>query len=291
MPEEDKAKILTPADRRRRQRTTALAFSLLLACVLAALAATVLAVNNGRNYERLVRQVGLDDYLLAAPPPALRIDKQRRQPPANRFPPWLLSPGLERMALFEKAPPLSAEERCNFLRTEKGTQPTFTTSEDDWECVIFEEFDTSPDPASFFIQARGGMPDTFRNFRLKFSLTNPLTETVVLNEAIAAIQRFDLPMAPETRAYISEKLSARTEFTSTSENYWMSFRQEIIDKRRYNLLILPLPQTITCGDPALPLPDKAYRPIHGMTVGCLPLQSYPSRSRPASSPPSLFPAG
>lgn len=290
MPEEDQAKILTPAARRRRQRMAAFAFSLFLAGMLIALAATVLAVNNGRNFERLVRQVGLEDYLLAAPP-ALRIDRQPRQPPASRFPPWLLRAGLERMALFEKAAAFSAEERCNLLRTQKGTQPTFTTSDDDWECLIFEEFDNSSEPASFFIQARGGLPDTFRNFRLKFSLTNPLTETVVLNEAIAAMQRFDLPMAPETRAYLAQKLTARTEFTSTSENYWMAFRQEIIDKRRYNLVILPLPQTITCGDPALPPPDRAGRPIYGMTVGCLSLQAAPRQPPPASSPPSLFPAG
>lgn len=277
MPEEDKADILTPADRRRRQRTGTLVFGLSLAVVLAGLATTVLAVNNGRNYQRLVRQFGLEDYLLpsAPPPPSLRVGRQARQRPGH-YPAWLLRAGLERNAVFEKDASLSAEERCDRLKSENGIEPTFTTTDNGWECLFFEEFGSAAEPASFFVHARGTEPDAVRIFRIKLSLLDSLEEHSVLNGAIAALQRFGLPMTPETRAYLAEKISARADFTSIVENYRMSFSREMMDERRYNLLILPYPQAIACGElPSTP-PDRDGTPTYRMPVGCLALRGTPA---------------
>jgi hypothetical protein len=274
MPEEDKADILTPADRRLRQRSAALVFGFFLAVVLTALATTVLAVNNGRNYERLVRQFALERYLLPAPPaPPLRIGRQRSLPPAEHYPPWLLKAGLERTAVFEKTEALSAEERCELLRDDRGTAPAFTRSGDDWECLFFEEFGNAPEPAALFIQARGAEPDIVNSFRIKVSLTDPAMELAVLSAALAATERFGLAMTPETRSYLTEKLAGRTEFSSIVENYRMTFSQEITDARRYNLLILPRRQTANCGDRPSPPPDRWMTPIYRMPVGCLALRS------------------
>ncbi|MGK6312891.1 DUF6030 family protein [Neorhizobium sp. DT-125] len=282
MPEEE-ANILTPIDRRRRQRTAALVFGLFLALVLAGLATTVLAVNNGRNYQRLVRQFGLEDYLLpASPPPNLRIGRQKPQPPAGHYPPWLLRAGLERSAVFERALSLPAEERCDRLANERGIEPTFTSTDNAWECLFFEEFGASAEPASLFVQARGTEPDVVRILRLKLSLIDPILERSVLDETIAALQRFGLPMTPETRTYLADKILARTDFTSIAENYRMTFSREMTDARRYNLLIQPEPQTIACGEPPPMPPDRGSTPIYHMPVSCLALRGVPARPQSSS---------
>ncbi|CDZ71374.1 DUF6030 family protein [Neorhizobium galegae] len=276
MPEEGKADRQTPADRRRRQRSAVLVFGFFLGVVLAALATTVLTVNNGRNYKRLVRQFALEQYLFPAlPAPSLRIDRHRSLPPAEHYPPWLLKAGLERMAVFEKTEALSADERCDLLRDDRGTAPTFTRSGDDWECLFFEEFGNAPEPAAMFIQVRGTDPDMVTSFRIKVSLTDLTMELAVLSEAIRATERFGLPMTPETRSYLIEKLAGRTEFSSIVENYRMTFSREITDARRYNLLILPRRQTAGCGERPSPPPDRWTAPIYRMPVGCLALRSMP----------------
>jgi hypothetical protein len=282
MPEEGKANIQTPADRRRRQRSAVLVFGFFLAVVLAALATTVLFVNNGRNYKRLVRQFALEQYLFPAPPaPPLRIGRHRSLPPEKHYPPWLLKAGLERMAVFEKTEALSAEERCDLLRDDGGTAPTFSRSGDDWECLFFEEFGNAPEPAALFIQTRGTEPGIVSSFRIKVSLTDLTTELAVLSEAIAATERFGLPMTPETRTYLIEKLAGRTEFSSIVENYRMTFSREITDARRYNLLILPRRQTAGCGERPSAPPDRRTTPTYRMPVGCLALRS-PSQPQSAS---------
>ncbi|MEN3146457.1 DUF6030 family protein [Neorhizobium sp. IRAMC:178] len=274
MPEEDKADRQTPADRRRRQRPAVLVFGFFLAVVLAALTTTVLAVNNGRNYKRLVRQFALEQYLLPAPPaPPLRVSRHKSLPPARHYPPWLLKAGLERMAVFEKTEALSAEERCDLLRDDRGTAPTFSRSGDEWECLFFEEFGNAPEPAALFIQARGTEPDIMSSFRIKVSLTDLTTELALLSEAIGATERFGLPMTPETRSYLIEKLAGRIEFSSIVENYRMTFSREITDARRYNLLILPRRQTAGCGERPSPPPDRWTTPVYRMPVGCLALRS------------------
>src|SRR4051812_35790907 len=89
----------TPADHRRRRQRSVLVFGFFLVAVLSALTATILFVNNGRNYRRLARQWGLEHYLLPAPPaPKLRMDHQRHLSPASSYPPWLLTHNLERSA-------------------------------------------------------------------------------------------------------------------------------------------------------------------------------------------------
>ncbi|CDZ42871.1 DUF6030 family protein [Neorhizobium galegae] len=274
MPEEGKADRQTPADRRRRQRSAGLVFGFLLAVVLAALAATVLAVNDGRNYKRLVRQLALEQYLLPAlAAPQLRVGRHKSRPPERHYPPWLLKAGLERMAVFEKTAALSAAERCDLLRDDRGTAPTFSRSGEGWECLFFKEFGNGPEPAALFIQARGTEPDIMSSFRIKVSLTDLTAELAVLSGAIGATERFGLPMTPETRTYLVEKLAGRTEFSSIVENYRMTFSREISDARRYNLLILPRRQAAGCGEHPSPPPDRWTTPVYRMPVGCLALRS------------------
>jgi len=276
MSEEDKAEGLTPADLRRKRRSGALVFGLFLLAVLAGLAATVLAVNDGRNYRRLAQRFGLQQYLLSPAPQSVRMDRPKLSPPAEHYPPWLLHPGLERTATFEATQARSADERCASLKTDNATEFTFTPTGDGWECLFFQEFGSASEKASLFVQARGALPHLVRSFRIKLSLVDPSADQSVIDEAIVAIERFGLPMTAETRLYIKEMISTRREFSSIVENYRMTFGKEITDERRYNLLILPRPQTIKCGDAPETPPNNATTQIYRMPVGCLALRVTPA---------------
>lgn len=272
MPKEDKPNIVTPADQRRKQRSAVFVFGVFLVMILAGLAATVLLVNDGRNYKRLVRNFGLEVYLLPAPPPPdLRVDRQRQLRPADQYPPWLLRARLERVATFESSAFASPEERCNQLGAERDADPEFTTANDDWECLFFESFGTAREPASIFVQARGGLPDVLQSFRIKLSFTDPPVERSVADETMTIVDRFGIPITRETRDYLADKISRREDFTSVLENYRLTFSREMMDDRRHNLLLLPRPPKIACGEPAPPSPDKDLRPIYQMPIGCLAL--------------------
>jgi hypothetical protein len=271
MSEEDKA-VLTPADLRRRQGSAIRIVVLFIMVVLAGLAAVVLSVNDARNYRRLIQALGLDQYTLFSLRPAnVRIDKQRPLAPAERYPPWLLKATLERQAVFERFDPLPAEERCRRLGEATGAEPEFTNSDKDWECILFKEFGASPSPASFFIQARGQQPDQVRSFRIKLNLTDPQVEPQMLTEAAIALGEFGLPMTPETRTYVVDMLATHREFSSIVENYRMKFAPEMMDPNRYNLLLLPRPQTSECG--AEPAPEHTGGVLHELSIACLPLRN------------------
>ncbi len=278
MPKHQSGDISTPADVRLRQRGAALIFCVFLAAVLAVLGTTVLAVNEGRNYKRLVRQLGLEDYLLPSTPAAIQV---QRQPADPVFPSRLINTTLADTATFRKTPLLSAEERCSLLKNQAG-DPSFTATDDGWECVFFQEFGTAVEQASLFIQSRGSSPDTIRSFRLKISHTDPIVELAVLREVFAAIDRYALPLTPQTRTYLREKLSRRAGFTATTEDYRITFSAEMMDARRFNLLILPLPDKIACdfalAEPAAP---SARRTFAG-PIACLDLAATLPLSRPTS---------
>jgi hypothetical protein len=270
MPKEDKLNIVTPADQRRKQRSAAFVFSVFLVVILAGLAATVLLVNDGRNYKRLVHELGLEEYLLPAPPPPdLRVNRQRQLRPADRYPPWLLRARLERVAAFESMAFASPEEHCGQLGAERDADPEFTSADDDWECLFFESFGAATEPASLFVQARGSLPDVLQSFRIKLSFTDPLVERAVADETMTIIDRFGIPITRETRDYLADKISGREDFTAMLENYRLTFSREMMDERRHNLLLLPRPSKITCGEPAMPSPDKDLRPIYRLPIGCL----------------------
>jgi hypothetical protein len=270
----DTAGPATPADRRRRRRKNALVFALFLLCVLSGLTATVLSVNNGRNYVRLVRQFKLERYLLPPPPaPRLRIDRQKHLAPAGRYPPWLLAAMLERAAGFAAAPPGDAEDHCLSLKSERPAEVTFTPTGQDWECLAFQEFGAAEERASIFLQARGTVPDLLRTFRIKLSLTDSSQVGTMTQSAIAAVDRFGLALSPESRQYLGDKIAAQVSFSSTLENYRAVFAHEFTDERRFNLLLVPRAQTIGCEGSA-GMPEGHRRAVTlPLPIGCLDIQS------------------
>ncbi len=277
----EEAGAATPAERRRRRRKNALIFSGFLLVVLTVLATTVLSVNDGRNYKRLVRQVGLEAYLLPQPaPPKLRIDRQRQLRPSASYPPWLMKARLERPAHFAAAPSEDVEERCQGLRTAATTELIFTPSGKDWECVSFEEFGSGDERASVFMQAKGSGPDGLRSFRLKLSPTDPAQATEVIQAALGIIDGFGLSLSPESRQFIADRISTGAKFFALLENYKATFAREFLDNRRFNLVLVPRADTATCDTSASGGTRERAITYHS-TIGCLDFQS---RLRSANAP-------
>jgi hypothetical protein len=262
----------TPADRRRRRRQNILVFSLFLLAVVGLLVGTVLSVNHGRNYRRLVRSLSLEHYLLFPPPaPRLQIDRQKRLSPTGHYPAWLIKAALERAARFQPGAAEDPEERCQALRTEATTELVFTPIGRDWECLAFEEFGSAPDRASVFVQAKGNDPDQLRSFRLKLSLTDPAERSAVNEAAMRALDRFGLGLSPESRQYLADKLAGPEPFSATLENFKAGFSREMLDERRFNLVLLPRLTLIRCDTPDLP--GKVRAITSHMTISCLDYQS------------------
>lgn len=284
MPEQEKTDTTTPADRRRKRRSGILVFCLFLTVVLAGMVSAVLAVNDGRNYKRLVRHAGLEAYLLPAPPPPplVIVGGQKRRPWNGAYPPRLLTSYVQSETLFEKNETLDADDRCDLLQTEQGTKAAFTVAANDWECLLFQEFKANPLLPSYFIQARGKNPDDLVTFRVKLNMTDPATEQAIIGGTLAAIDRFGLQLSPDTRTYLKERLASRTEFNSYLENYRMKFDHERGDDRRYNLLIVPLPKSTECAPPLATQPNAGEAQTYPMPLGCLAIRPVPAPIRTES---------
>lgn len=272
-----KAEILTPVMRLRRRKRAVKIFTGLLFLGLILLSATVLAVNDGRNYRRLVSWAGLDAYL-ARP---IATQTQAQAPATARFrpaprgvavPERLTTRTIGDRAGFRAMPDLTAHERCLELTAEGAAAPSFQAAGGQWECLFSQDVGSIPEPSIVFIQVRGTSPTVFRTFRLKLSLLDPSQDSAAIRLALAAIEQFGLAFSPESSSYLAAKLTARQSFSSVLENYRITFEAERGDDRRFNLLITPrrLPQD--CANvPSARRHAPMQSTIAPVSVGCLSL--------------------
>lgn len=276
----DKAELLTPLMRLKRRRRAAKAFGVILFIGLMLLVGVILAVNDGRNYRRLVTWLGMEQYLarpfVASPPTALRA---RRMNVVLDAPQRLIRPVVGMYEKFHLTPRLTAHERCERIGKD-GPASGFRAAGGEWECLFSKELGTTPEPSVLFIQVRGTSSSTFRTFRLKLSLLDPEQDEVMFRLAILSIDRFGLELTPESQAYLNERLRAGKVFSSRLENYRVSYERERDDDRRFNLLITQLPQTAACSQPILASQGAPmFSSIAPFTLECLTLPQ-PGLSRP-----------
>jgi hypothetical protein len=249
--------------------------------VLSGLAATVLFVNDGRNYKRLVRQFGLQTYLLPPPPvPVVRIGRQRRLVASSRQLPRLVRPLAYDTARLIPPVSTSIEERCEALADMGGEPSNFLAGSNEWECTFFRQFGEGDDPASLFIQAKGIGDDDLRTFRIKLSFTDERQAGALLQAALTALDGYGLSLTPQSRAYLEVKLSTRAAFKTELENYRATFNPEMMDQRRFNLLIVAHASTMACVAPATEPGSASQRAIATARVGCLTLPSGQAFSPP-----------
>ncbi len=276
----DKAELLTPLMRLKRRRRAAKAFSAILITGLLLLVGIVLAVNDGRNYRRLVTWLGMEQYLarpfVASPPAALRA---RRMQVAPKAPPRLIRSPSGTHDRFHVTPRLTAHERCERIGKD-GPASSFQAAGGEWECLFSTELGAAPEPSVLFIQIRGTSSSTFRTFRLKLSLLDPGADEEMFRLAILSIDRFGLELTQESQDYLNDRLRTGKVFSSRLGNYRVSYERERTDDRRFNLLITQLSRTSACGPP-IPATRGApmFSSIAPFTLECLTLPQ-PGPSRP-----------
>jgi hypothetical protein len=246
----------------------------LLGAVVGGLAATVLLVNDGRNLQRLSTWLGLDSLVAGSSgPPSVRVGSQTRALPPSRYPAWLLEAGLERSASFEKISAASAEERCRALDPKGAADEWSFSPQDDgsWECLYLQNYGSSAEPASLFVQMRGDEPEGFRSLRMKLSLTDPREEQTIVRTATDFARALIPPMSAETEAYLADHLTRLRAFDSKLEDYRASFGPEMTDPRRYNLIVVARAGP-ACEDEE---PAATIRSITGTWIGCAALPASP----------------
>jgi hypothetical protein len=241
------------------------------------LAGTVLSVNQGRNFSRLVEWLGLDEYLVMVQPPANVAPKRtRRLGPTAAFPARLVAKQAEELVRLIRSPSQAAYDRCRQLGASGDAAPSFQASGNEWECILSQELGSTPEPAVLFVQARGLSPDSFRSFRIKLSLLDPSQDDNLLRLALDSIDRFGLALSPDSRRYIEERIAARRNFSSLLENYRIVFERERDDEKRFNLLIVPLSSSTTCMSPRPKSEGMLMRStIVNARLGCL---SFPDKT-------------
>jgi hypothetical protein len=281
----DNADALTPLMRLRRRRKAFRVFGTLLILALLLLVGIVLAVNQGRNFHRMVDWLGLEDYLKIMQPAASEAPKRYRQGRVATFPPRLVSSNTDEASAFSRFPSQAAYERCRQLSADSAAMASFQASGDDWECVFSRELGTTPEPSVLFIQARGTSPDSFRTFRAKLSLLDPSQDTELMRLALDSLDRFGLALSPESRRYVGERITMRRNFSSLLENYRISFERERDDEKRFNLLIVPLSTMTTCASPRVESDGRSMSAsIAPMRLGCLSLNRKPPISGQSVKP-------
>ncbi len=245
----DKAEFLTPLVRLQRRRRAAKAFGAFLIFGLMLLLGIVLAVNDGRNYRRLVAWVGLEEYLkrpfAASPPPAL---KSRRTTLVVDASPRLIQPAIGMFDRLSLLPRLTAHERCERIG-EDGTAPSFQAVGGEWECLLSKELGASPEPSVLFIQIKGTSSSTFRTFRAKLNLLDPAYDQEMLRLTVQSIDRFGLELTQESRRYLDSRIKAGNSFSSRLGGYRIRYDRERDDDRRFNLLITQVLAVSACDQP------------------------------------------
>lgn len=275
----DKPDVFTPLMRLRRRRKAFRIFGTILILVMLLLVGTVLAVNQARNFHRFADWLGLQDYLRIIEPTTGEAPKNfRRLSRVAAFPPKLMSREIDTTTAFRHFPSQAAYDRCRQLGVD-GAAAAFQASGNDWECVFSQELGSTSEPSVLFIQAKGNSPDSFRTFRAKLSLLDPVEDAALIRLALDSIDRFGLALSVESRGYVEDRITARRNFSSLLENYRITFEQERDDEKRFNLLIVPLSTAVDCALPRQESDGRTMRSsIIQMELGCLSL----SRKPPAS---------
>ncbi|ATN32328.1 hypothetical protein ACO34A_00690 [Rhizobium sp. ACO-34A] len=198
------------------------------------IAATVLFANGGRNLNKLAAIFHID---LSPKKEEVVVRKGRVHAPPAR-PPALsrtFSPS-ETTRLVPMNLNRTGEEICLGLTSvTPDATPTFTPAGDDvWECTASIAF---PDTAnSIFLQIRG-VEQRARTIRVKYNLIDPLHVDEMFNQSVQLIRY----IRPEIAAI--DLTGMKTTMGTGKEKYIMlgtdriSLKQELMDARRYNLLI------------------------------------------------------
>lgn len=206
----------------------------LVVLVLLLVFAVVLSANGGRNLTILLKTLDLPlpQFIASVTPAPPVIDIA---PVATGRWPWLK--GIS----HHPAPPISMlapEDMCRSLAVEGQEAPSFVKSgADGWECSML--FATSSDPAgdSLFLQARGGEDGQFTIARVKFNLAGGRLPDDLSRRSLAFLRAaMKLPPSENLDEDFSAKLASQADFYFIAGYHALTFRREVDNPGRYNLI-------------------------------------------------------
>lgn len=222
-----------PAAPRPRRLWPLLLFILL---AVSAIIATVLLANDRRNLRRLAASAGLPlPSPIATIPPAAGqkpAPKPASLPSGPRWP-WLAVTGSAHLA-----PAPSPASLCR-KETEDGQEkPAYAESpERGWECSMLRAGLGEAKSASLFLQARGPLHTPADGARVKFNLSGGPLAGDLADQAIGFIRLATaLPPDQHLDEALRKRLTKQADFYYLAGYYGMTFRQEMGDTSRYNLI-------------------------------------------------------
>lgn len=125
--------------------------------------------------------------------------------------------------------------RCKALADlSQKAAPTFTQMPNgDWECNSLLEFPETGRTPSLFIQIRGNKDGRWTYFRLKLNFGSPLSRQILSERALSVIHMLIGDRTPMKD--LTAKLAAGQEFESALAGAKVRYKQEGMDKSRFNL--------------------------------------------------------
>lgn len=125
--------------------------------------------------------------------------------------------------------------RCRGLSDlSQKSPPTFMRAESgDWECNSLLEFPETGRTPSLFIQIRGNKDGPWTYFRLKFNFGSPLSHQILGERATSVIKMLIGNETPTKD--LAARLAAGQEFESTLAGAKLRYKQEGMEKSRFNL--------------------------------------------------------
>ncbi|WJR67346.1 DUF6030 family protein [Neorhizobium sp. CSC1952] len=225
---------------------------LLIILVVAVLTMTVLFANEGRNILALAKALDIDLRFGRTSGPAAEPADLTGRPAANAGWPWRPLLIAEGIALQPNPAPA---EICNSIAEDGQEPPSLVTGESgSWECTNLREYAAPEGRSSLFVQMRGMQDGTFSGFRIKFNLGDGGMRTSLGDEAsrLVAAGIRPLPASADMEAALKQKLMSGTDFYFLLGYYPITFKQEISEATRFNMIAVNRP---------VPASELSRRPI------------------------------
>ncbi|MBT9368980.1 DUF6030 family protein [Rhizobium sp. CSW-27] len=216
----------------RPKRRWALAVWLLLGT--GATVGTVLFANDARNWKLLRHRLGLD----IQQPAGEHIHKTERVTHRSRSP-WFIRRPVPQIVANLK-PAIDPALQCKMLAEEEQEPPQFTVDSDgNWQCLGFWSAASTTEAASVFLQVRGNGQSEISSWRMKLS-KGKTDGQAVLDKGIAmmrdGIRPFPIPS--DLLDTMRHDIARWNDFYMVLGPYVVTFRRELLDPTRFNLIAL-----------------------------------------------------
>lgn len=238
---------------RPRKRWPLILFVLL---AIGAVAGTTLFANDRRNLRKFAEFLGvpLASMSISMKPP-LEIPPASPPKPSPEPLHW---PWIKITAAGDREPAPSSSDMCKAQGMEDQEKPAYGASpERGWECSMLRTGLGETHSASLFLQARGPEHTPADSIRVKFNLAGSVLGSDLADQALAFIRSsMALPADADLDNAMRTRLTGQADFYFIAGYHGMTFRQEIGDPSRYNLIGIDLasidgrPQILATEAPA-----------------------------------------